>query len=135
MPLMTWTAKYSVGVKKFDEEHKHLFRMVNDLNDAMSEGKGKEILRQVLAGLATYTQYHFAAEEAALKQAGFAELAIHQSEHRALTEKVKNFMRDYERGDASVSVELLMFLRDWLDRHILGTDRRYTAQLNANRVS
>jgi len=134
MPLMTWSANYSVGVRKFDEEHQHLFRIINDLNDAMRAGKSRDILRQVLAGLVTYTQYHFAAEEAAMKQAAFAEFAVHQSEHRALTDKVKNFMKEYEQDKALVSVELLVFLKDWLDKHILGTDRRYTTKLKASGV-
>jgi hemerythrin len=50
MPLMKWDAEYSVRVQEFDGHHQQLFKMVNDLNDAMQARKGKEVLGQVLLG-------------------------------------------------------------------------------------
>jgi hemerythrin len=134
MPLMTWESQYSVKVQKFDHDHKHLFNMVNDLNEAMRAGKGKAVLGNVLAGLASYAQGHFAAEEAAMRRTNFPDFVAHQQEHRELTDKVQEFIGEYQKGNVLVSIDLLMFLRDWLQKHILVTDRKYGAHLNANGV-
>jgi len=134
MPLMTWEPKYSVGVQKFDNHHQHLFGMVNDLNDAMRAGKGKAILGQILAGLAAYTEQHFAAEESDMKRTKYLGYESHVAEHRKLTTKVHDFIKEYEQGNALISIDLLMFLRDWLEKHVLLTDQNYRAHLNANGV-
>lgn len=135
MPLMTWSEQYSVKVKKFDDDHKHLFAMVNDLSDAMRAGKGREVVAHVLAGLITYTVQHFAAEEAAMKRTRFPGYLVHADEHRLLTTEVQKLMREYESGNSLVTVELLCFLRDWLDRHVLTSDNKYAAHLNANGIA
>lgn len=134
MPLMTWDPRFSVQVKKFDDDHKHLFDMVNDLNEAMRAGKGKTVLSQVLAGLAAYAQRHFASEEAAMRGTKYPDVAGHAEEHRKLTTKVQEFIHEHEKGDVLVSVDLLMFLRDWLQKHIIVTDQKYAAHLNSNGV-
>lgn len=135
MPLMKWDAEYSVRVQEFDGHHQHLFKMVNDLNDAMQARKGKEVLGQVLLGLAAYTDQHFAAEEEAMKRTRFPQCLAHTQEHRQLTAKVLQFMHEYESGNVLISIDLLNFLRDWLEKHILLTDRKYAAHLNANGMS
>jgi len=135
MPLMSWEPKFSVGVQKFDSDHKHLFSMVNDLNDAMRAGKGKAVLAQVLAGLASYAQGHFAAEEAVMKRANYPDYLKHAEEHYKLTEKVRAFMKEYESGNSLVSIELLMFLRDWLQDHIIVTDSKYAAHLKEKGIA
>jgi hemerythrin len=131
---MNWGAQYSVRVSKFDNDHEHLFAMVNDLNDAMRAGKGKAILKQVLLGLAAYTDQHFAAEEIAMKRTLYPEYPVHMGEHRKLTTKVHDFVKEFEAGNALVSVELLVFLRDWLENHINVTDKKYAAHMNAHGV-
>jgi hemerythrin len=40
MALITWNDGYSVKVKQFDDQHKKLIDMVNELHDAMGIGKG-----------------------------------------------------------------------------------------------
>ena len=44
MALLTWQDKYSVGIAQIDDQHKQLIIMINELNDAMLAGKGKDVL-------------------------------------------------------------------------------------------
>jgi len=55
MALITWNAALSVGVKEIDDQHKKLIDLVNQLNDAMHAGKGRDVLGAVLAELVKYT--------------------------------------------------------------------------------
>ena len=49
--IFPWRAAYSVGNPQIDEQHKGLIRMINNLQDAMMEGKGKTALSAILNDL------------------------------------------------------------------------------------
>ena len=136
MPLMEWTTKLSVGVQQFDEEHQRLVALINELFDAMLAGKGKDVLGHILDGLVSYTKVHFAHEEQFLRVHQFPGFEEHQAEHAVLTEQVMDALQRYRAGaGSSFTMEVLNFLKNWLLKHIQGTDRRYTAFLNDRGVS
>ena len=56
MALIQWSPDYSVKVGEIDQQHQKLITMINELNDAMLKGKGKEILSKIIDGLISYTQ-------------------------------------------------------------------------------
>jgi len=129
MALFEWKDEYSVSVTRFDGEHKKLFSLLNELNEAMTRGQGRLVISHVLQQLLAYTREHFAAEESAMRMATFSGLASHTAEHRLLTEKVEQFAADYSKGNTAITIDVLYFLRDWLQNHILSTDRKYREAL------
>jgi len=44
MSLIEWSPAYSVKVKKFDDQHKKLIELINQLHDAMKAGQGNAML-------------------------------------------------------------------------------------------
>lgn len=131
MPLMEWSDKLSVGVAQFDAEHRRLVGMVNDLFDAVQAGKGREALGGILEELIAYTETHFAHEEEIMRQHGYEEVDGHKSEHDLLTQQVYEIRRKYMAGaSATLSMEVMNFLKNWLIKHIQGTDRKYTRFMN-----
>lgn len=130
MALITWASMLSVGVKEIDEQHKKLVELINQLNDAMLAGKGREALGRILGELASYTQYHFSTEERLMTQHKYEESPQHKEQHKALIKQVGDFKAQFESGSAMISVELMNFLRDWLTNHILKTDKKFGAALN-----
>lgn len=103
--------------------------MLNELNDAMREQRGRTVIGPILDGLLAYTKRHFAAEEAAMERCGYPNFERHCIEHKALTERVRLFASEYALGDALITIDVLYFLRDWLENHILRSDRAYTKYL------
>ena len=135
MPLMQWTEKLSVGVAVLDEDHKKLVGMVNELYDAMQAGHGKEKLGPILNQLVQYTRMHFAREEKFFSETVYADSAAHKQQHEALTRQVLEVQKKYAGGEvATLSVEVMHFLRDWLVKHIQGSDQSYRAHLNAKGI-
>ena len=130
MPLLAWSCNYSVGVKALDTQHMNLFEILNELHDAMRVGKGRSVTGPLLENLVKYTKEHFACEERLMEAAGYPELAKHRAAHAALTEKVGAFMARHQKGDGSVNVDLLLFLRDWLKKHIEQEDKEYSLCLS-----
>ena len=135
MALITWNNNYSVNIKEIDSQHKKLVDLVNELYDNMKIGKGKEVTGKVLNDLVKYTESHFAYEEELFKKFKYIEGVKHSQEHAQLLSKVKSFVKDFDSGKGSVSVELLNFLKDWLVSHIGNSDKKYSQFLNSKGVS
>jgi hemerythrin len=125
MAFFDWSAQYSVGVAKIDEQHRKLVGFLNDLYEAMKAGQGKETLGQVLDGLVDYTRTHFAAEEGMMKLYGYPDLPAHKAVHEKMTAKVLDIQREFKAGKISSPIQVTNFLKDWLAKHISETDRRY----------
>ncbi|RPJ08743.1 MAG: hemerythrin [Spirochaetaceae bacterium] len=123
--FIEWSDGLSVGVKLFDSQHKKLIEVLNALFSAMREGKGRDIVGDVLQELQQYTEYHFGSEEKAFKQYGFHGAETHIWEHRAFVEKVNEFIARFKKGEVTVTFEIFTFLKEWLIKHIRGSDSSY----------
>ncbi|MFA6979107.1 MAG: bacteriohemerythrin [Ignavibacteriaceae bacterium] len=135
MALINWNDSYSVKVKEIDGQHKKLVDIINELHDKMKEGKGKEVMEKLLNELLDYTVLHFAFEEKLLNTNNYPDSKTHIKLHSDLIEEVKAFRKKYESGSAMLSLELMNFLKKWLVEHILNSDKKYSAHLNANGVN
>lgn len=129
MPLISWKEKHSVGIAEIDAQHKRLFAIMNELNDAMASEQAKDILEGILDRLVNYTATHFVTEERLMKEHGFAGHDAHKKVHAQLTAKVRDFQDDYHQGRVAMSIDVMHFLMEWLDQHILGTDMEYRQYL------
>lgn len=134
MAIITWKNEYSVGVTEFDNQHKVLIDIINKLHDAMRAGIGKQALSVILEELVSYTKFHFANEERNFAQYSYPEINAHKLEHEKLTRQVIEFLRDYNEGKSSMSIEVMGFLKDWLMQHIGGVDKKYTQFFNSKNV-
>lgn len=125
MALIQWTADLSVGVKKFDDQHKILIDRLNALHDAMRNGKSNELIAPVLDDLLDYTVHHFGSEEEAFERFGYPQAEKHMAEHKGFTDKVVTLRDDLARGKLFISVDVLDFLVNWVQNHIKGSDADY----------
>jgi len=135
MALLTWNSRYSVGVKVLDSQHTVLFGLLNDLHAAMLKGQAQALTGPMLRKLAEYTRDHFSAEEKMMEAAKYPGLAAHRIKHRDLIKQVQDYGTRFERGEASLNLQLLNFLRDWLTNHIQKVDAEYGPWLNERGVS
>ena len=133
--MFEWRNEFSVQIGSVDAQHKMLFGLAGELYAAMMAGQSKVVLGRLLDRLVQYTQVHFAHEERLLKLHGYADLAAHQAEHRALTAKVLKFQADFHQGQVNMSVQLLQFLKTWLESHIRGSDQKYSPFLISKKVA
>ena len=134
MALLTWNNTYSVGVKTIDSQHTVLFDILNDLHAAMMSGKASSLTGPILKKLVTYTKEHFAAEEAMLASTKYPGLAEHKVKHKDLIKQVEDYSARFDRGEITLNLHLLNFLRDWLTNHIQKVDHEYGPWLNKNGI-
>ncbi|MBI5307325.1 MAG: hemerythrin family protein [Planctomycetes bacterium] len=135
MAFITWNDGLSVNVKEIDAHHKKLIGLINQLHDSMLEGKGKEASGKILSALVDYTASHFTYEEKLFKQYGYPEYDAHRKDHEDLIRQVKDFKSQFDKGTLGLTLKLMTFLKDWLNNHILGTDKKYVVFLNSKGVA
>lgn len=134
MALFSWSDDYSVKVPSIDAQHQRLVQMLNDLHDGMVAGHAAEKVAEVLEGLIQYTAQHFAYEEELFAKYAYAETAAHVAEHQKLVEQVLAFKQKLLAKEATITMELVRFLKNWLIGHILGSDKKYSPLLVEQRV-
>jgi hemerythrin len=91
----------------------------------MQQGHGNEVIGQVLARVVDYTAYHFATEEKLFRQYGYPEEAEHRAEHAKLAEQANVLVQKLQADPSRVTIATLRFLCDWLNNHILASDKKF----------
>jgi methyl-accepting chemotaxis protein/hemerythrin len=131
---LEWDASFATGVERFDNEHRILFRMVNELHDAMQQKRSREAIGKILNGLADYTVNHFAGEEQSFSQSGYPEEQQHKQLHKKLVDQVVELLAKFNAGETLLTQDVISFLQDWLVNHIKGVDKRYGPHLNKHGI-
>ena len=124
-----WTTAYAVGVPQVDDEHKQLFAFAESLHRAMLEGRGKAILLGLLAELVAYTGYHFAHEEQLMQRIGYPDYPQHREQHEDLRSRARAMQDRAASGKATMTIEVMQFLMEWLKRHIPTSDFRVAGDM------
>jgi len=133
MAFYTWTEAMSVGVSLLDSDHRALIDAINRLHDQV-EGDGKpSILEEIFDELIAYTEFHFAREEKVMAVCEFPPAKSHQEEHASFTQCIYD-LRERHAKDPSPAMmhDLLHYLKDWLNHHILIQDMAYKAFAEGN---
>jgi hemerythrin-like metal-binding protein len=132
MALFEWNDMFSVGVNSIDDQHKKLIDYVNQLHDAMMEGKANDQIAPILDGLISYTATHFAHEEKYFAQFNYENTDEHKQLHQDLVGQVMDFKGKFDSGEATLSSDLMEFLKEWLMNHIMQEDKKYVECLTSN---
>lgn len=125
MPFMEWLDAFELGIKEFDDHHRHLVYLLNLTYDGVITGAGRDELEAVLDELIDYATYHFAAEEHWMAVHGYPGLPEHSEEHERFCRRVVEVQNDYHSGKNNLGIEVMQFLNTWLKDHVLKTDAEY----------
>ncbi len=123
--LFQWSDDFNIGLPKIDEQHKELVRLLNALHIALREQSAPEDSREILDTLADHTRMHFAVEEGMMRVSEYPGLAGHKQNHADLLGQVRALQNKLDAGQATISFELLHFLKHWLIHHINESDKYF----------
>ena len=121
-----WTSALSTGVRVIDEQHKQLFSHVNKLHEAMSQGKGKEEIGQILDFLGQYAAKHFSAEEREMQSRNCPTAEQNKQAHREFMLKFSELRNQFDRNGSQTTLvlEIHRTLSRWLVEHISKIDTK-----------
>jgi hemerythrin len=133
--MFEWKNEYAIGIGSIDAQHQNLFALGRELFAAMSAGQGKSVLARILDRLVQYTAVHFAHEERLMQLHRYPNFASHKAEHDALVKQVLAFQAEFTSGRATMAVQVLQFIKDWLEKHIKGCDFAFAPCLKTQKVA
>jgi hemerythrin len=128
----TWTEDLATGNKLIDGQHKDLFKMVNDLMDACTNGRGQEHIDEMMQFLINYTVKHFEDEERLQQQNKYPDFENHKKLHEAFKATVGDLAKRLKTEGASVSLvtQITSSAGTWLRNHIRHEDKKLAAYIN-----
>lgn len=134
MALVEWKDSLSVKIMDIDKQHQELLRIINELHEAMKSGKAKSVLDDIINRLIGYTKSHFKVEERLFLLYKYPEAEEHMDEHENFVRKVGEFKDKFDKGNTSLSIEVIRFLSSWIENHITTVDQRYSEFLNSKGI-
>lgn len=133
--FLEWKDEYSVGIEAIDNDHRKLLNLINQFQTAVLYRTGQEFEEAALDELVEYTRTHFKREEDLMQEYGYPDFEPHQAEHRKFIGEVEAMIEKYQReGNRASLQQAVVFLRDWLINHIMGTDQAYSGYLTGKGV-
>ena len=123
MDLIIWRESFETGYLRVDNQHKQLVALINKLYKGMG-AKDKEMqLKLIFNELFNYTLTHFTMEETMMQGFEYPNYLQHKDQHSQFIIKMKDFKEAYFLDNKKINLEILNFLKDWLLKHIIGTDK------------
>ena len=133
--LIQWSDEYLIGFEAVDDDHRELFKIINDL-DAKLHGVTNVAdcdISDELDYFARYVKEHFDREEVVMRDNGFSHMSHHLLQHTNIRRAIVALRKIYaEQPELIDPGRLTNFLAGWLKNHILREDMEYKPFLNPN---
>lgn len=126
----SWASLLEVGIAEIDEQHRTLFRLLNELRAAADAPDATERQTAILAELDEDTRQHFATEEQLMRDIGFPDIAAHIAEHQRLQRELEDCRAQVL--DRKGAIDFSAFIKSWLIGHLMTMDREYADYLNSD---
>ncbi len=125
MKEIVWDESFSVGVEVLDKQHKQIVGIINRLIDEPGEGFGPKEVARILDDLTKFAHYHFQTEEHLLAEYGYPDIQTQQEEHKEFRTELSNLCAGSMKNYAIIPINVLLYLKEWWEDHILVKDMKY----------
>jgi len=133
---VNWKEAFKIGIVEIDAQHRELFSRLDKLENALRDGKGREVIFSTFHFLDNYVQRHFRAEEALQEFYQYPHLLMHAAEHAAFKKRLKSLEERLTLEDPSekLAAHTQAFLTNWLITHVTSLDKELTCYINEART-
>lgn len=128
--MILWKDEYKIGLASVDEQHEKLFELAGEIYDLVKISEDVDKFDQIVAvlqELKDYTVFHFQDEEAYMLEIKWPKFFSHKVLHESFIEKVNSVnITSLDDHQTDYLLEMLGFVLDWLQNHILQVDAEIT---------
>lgn len=115
-----------IGDSRIDEQHRHLFKLLDDLTLSTDDQDNRARAEAAITTLHEYVTKHLRDEEALLRAVRYKDYAAHCAAHREFEATLEDLTgRIADRPPSVVLNEIEQFVSVWLTDHIATVDMRY----------
>jgi len=129
MPRFHWSSQYTVYVPQIDAEHRAIFLMGAELEQAAAARATQVRISEIVRALIDHAEDHFTHEERLMRAARYQGYEWHKRQHDAVRRRLREISGRIESDDRQAPAELLEYLARWLRDHTAVTDRMLGAAL------
>jgi len=124
MAIVWDETKYTTGVPEIDAQQIEWLRRVNKFDDAVMNGRERELIYDTLAFLVEYTIQHFTLEESVMAKCHCPALKNNIAAHEKFRVRLDEILRQIELSGPSAfnAIAIKMELEQWLLNHICTID-------------
>ncbi|HEX4846465.1 MAG TPA: bacteriohemerythrin [Geothrix sp.] len=131
MSVLVWNPDWETGIRIVDDQHRELFRRIEQLMAAVHDGQAQALVPAAMAFLAQYVDQHFRSEELEMEGSGYPGFAAHRAIHEDMRGHVAHLLELCRSDPSAVIDPMIDFMTDWLIQHINSEDRRMARYLHA----
>ena len=125
MDYIAWDEKFSIKIDTIDLQHKKLISLINDVNQSLKSGASRKDISKIFNDMIDYTKEHFTYEENLFSKYSYREGLKHKIDHSNFISKTLFLYGDFVSDKGVDLNNILNFLVEWLQDHILGDDMRF----------
>jgi hemerythrin-like metal-binding protein len=123
MQHFKWTKAHAVYLPQVDAEHRNLFRMAEELHQAVRTGSEAARVQELVRPLLVAIEEHFAHEERLMRSVACPDYTWHKLQHDTARNRATQFIEGLDAGDSEAPGRFLEFLARWFKDHLSLTDR------------
>jgi hemerythrin len=121
MFITKWNAELLIGIPAIDQQHRQLVELLTEAYVGFVIGINieKHVVDEMISGMTKCFEY----EESWMVNKAYPEFFDHKKEHDFFTQRLMEISRSYNQ-DANTSIDVLIFLNNWVNHHIRLTDAK-----------
>lgn len=124
MDLIKWKKEYLIGIRKIDDQHKKIVRIVNQVLSQQFAERNEKKTEQILENLQEYVKEHFKAEEEYMLSHHYAGYEEQRKEHSLFIDRLFEAQKEYFKNGRVTSINMVNFVWDWFSQHLLRVDKK-----------
>ncbi|RDX33470.1 MBL fold metallo-hydrolase [Arcobacter sp. HD9-500m-PIT-SAG02] len=127
-----WKDSYSIHIQVIDNQHKKILYFLNNISNAVQSNNDYN-LKENLVSLKEFAQYHFEFKENILSKYNY-DIENLANKHESGLQKLYEIQHKVMKDEYFDRNELLEFLSNWVDDHIIQEEQEYSSYLNSKNI-
>ena len=125
--IIRWKEIYATGISDTDQWNKKLVNIINEFYKHIFTEGIIEDPEKIVNQMITESIMHFSVEKQLFNRYNFTpgSIAKHIDQHNSFVKVLEYTLRKIKSGDVLVWYSLADFLRSWIVKHMLGSDKEF----------
>ena len=134
--LITWSDDFLMGEENIDAQHQELVKLINSLYAGAQMGgvMTKVSYMEAIKGGLHYIKTHFSYEEEMMEKSSFPFYKEHKKQHEGFVAEISRSIKELEKVDKPDPGAFILFLKDWVLKHIADADKKYAPYVPSGRA-